>query len=1019
MLLRMTDAAEPGTTDLQIYGRLLKYVLPLWGAFVCSIFGFVIYSVANVGFAQLISYIVDSLQGSDPLINSGMANSLKDLLGGSGSINRTVIPLAIVGIVFSRGVGTFIGNYFITYVGTSLVHTLRCELFDQLLCLPSRFYDKNSMGHLVAKVTFHVTQVTGAATDAVRVVIREGFTVMGYVSYLLFLNWRLTLIFIAVVPLIGFLASYAGRRFRRISERIQDSMGDVTHVASEAVQGYHVVRIFGGAEYERQRFEAVSQDNRRQSMKMVITQSIATPAVQLVVSFALAGLVWLVLDPALLADMSPGDVVAFITAGGLLAKPIRQLSEVNVIIQRGLAAAQDIFTLFDEPTEPDQGHLRLDRVRGKVEFRNVCFAYNEAASIGDRDNSRDKDRSDSSELVLDNVSFVAEAGETIALVGRSGSGKSTMASLIPRFYTPLSGEILIDDQPVESIQLADLRQQIALVTQHVTLFNDTVSKNIAYGSLQDASTEDVKKAAQQAYALDFIEQLDEGLDTVVGDNGVLLSGGQRQRLAIARAFLKDAPILILDEATSALDSESERYIQAALEAVVKGRTTIVIAHRLSTIEKADRILVIDKGKIVEQGNHQQLLEEGGFYAGLHGYTVKATERAGESSQARVAGVAPLAPVTWTLGQAGMALGGLSRESLVRAWYRDAPWLRVLTPVAWLFSGLAQLRRRNILGDARRHWQAPVPVVVVGNITLGGTGKSPLVLAIADYLQRQGFTPGIVSRGYGGDAHYPLDVKLQTDPMQCGDEALMLVSRSGCPMVVDPDRVAAVKHLLAQHTIDVIISDDGLQHYALDRDVEIAVVDGQRGLGNGQCLPAGPLREPPSRLIEVDFVVVNGAEHPVLPSAAMAMQLVPHNLVHLLSDDVESLQTTRLGHTVHGVAGIGNPQRFFLALRSLGYEVIEHAFADHHSFTLTDLMFGDSLPVIMTEKDAVKVRLLNPAILHQQFWYLRVEASLPDVFWAGLLEKLTQPRPGGPQLAAKASDEGTDESSDESSTKQST
>jgi subfamily B ATP-binding cassette protein MsbA len=1026
----MTDAAVSGTTDLQIYGRLLRYVLPLWGAFVCSIFGFVIYSVANVGFAQLISYIVDSLQGSDPLINSGIANSLKDLLGGSGSINRTVIPLAIVGIVFCRGVGTFIGNYFITYVGTSLVHTLRCELFDRLLCLPSRFYDKNSMGHLVAKVTFHVTQVTGAATDAVRVVIREGFTVMGYVSYLLFLNWQLTLIFIAVVPLIGFLASYAGRRFRRISERIQDSMGDVTHVASEAVQGYRVVRIFGGAEYERQRFEAVSQDNRRQSMKMVITQSIATPAVQLVVSFALAGLVWLVLDPALLADMSPGDVVAFITAGGLLAKPIRQLSEVNVIIQRGLAAAQDIFTLFDQPTEPDQGHLRLDRVRGKVEFRNVCFAYDAAASIGardderdsDPDNSRDKDRGDAPELVLDNVSFVAEAGETIALVGRSGSGKSTMASLIPRFYTPLSGEILIDDGPVESIQLADLRQQIALVTQHVTLFNDTVSKNIAYGSLQNASREDVRKAAQQAYALDFIEQLDEGFDTVVGDNGVLLSGGQRQRLAIARAFLKDAPILILDEATSALDSESERYIQAALEAVVKGRTTIVIAHRLSTIEQADRILVIDKGKIVEQGNHAQLLEEGGFYASLHGHTAKTTERASESSQARVAAVADassLRPVTWTLDHASMALGGLSRESLVRAWYRDAPWLWVLTPVAWLFSGLAQLRRRKILGDAARHWQSPVPVIVVGNITLGGTGKSPMVLAIADYLQRQGFTPGIVSRGYGGDAHYPLNVKLQTDPMHCGDEALMLVSRSGCPMVVDPDRVAAVKHLLAQHLIDVIISDDGLQHYALDRDVEIAVVDGQRGLGNGQCLPAGPLREPPSRLTEVDFVVVNGLEHPVLPRAAMTMQLVPENLVHLLSDDVESLQTTRLGHTVHGVAGIGNPQRFFLALRALGYEVIEHAFADHHNFTLTDLMFGDSLPVIMTEKDAVKVSLLNPGILHQQFWYLRVEASLPDAFWAGLLDKLTRPRPGGPQLAAKASDEGTDESSDESSTKQST
>ncbi|MFT4631803.1 MAG: subfamily B ATP-binding cassette protein MsbA [Candidatus Azotimanducaceae bacterium] len=993
----MTDAAKPGTTDLQIYGRLLKYVLPLWAAFVCSILGFVMYSVANVGFAQLIGYIVDSLQGSDPLVDSAIANSLKDLLGGSGSINRTVIPLAIIGIVFFRGIGTFIGNYFITYVGTSLVHTLRCELFDQLLSLPSRFYDKNSMGHLVAKVTFHVTQVTGAATDAVRIVIREGFTLMGYVSYLLYLNWRLTLIFIAVVPLIGFLASYAGRRFRRISERIQDSMGDVTHVASEAVQGYHVVRIFGGADYERKRFASVSDDNRRQSMKMVVTQSIATPTVQLVVSFALAGLVWLVLDPALLADMSPGQVVAFITTGGLLAKPIRQLSEVNVVIQRGLAAAQDIFTLFDQPVERDEGHLRLDRVKGKIEFRDVCFAYDDASSPV----ANNEDNNDAPKLVLDGISFVAEAGETVALVGRSGSGKSTLASLIPRFYAPVSGEILIDDQPVESVNLADLRQQIALVTQDVTLFNDTVSKNIAYGSLQGAPEEDIRRAAQQAYALDFIEQLDQGLETIVGDNGVLLSGGQRQRLAIARAFLKDAPILILDEATSALDSESERYIQAALEAVVKGRTTIVIAHRLSTIEQADRILVIDKGRIVEQGNHQQLLAEGGFYASLHGHPLKVAEAKSEPTFMRGGGAAipaSLTPVASTLDHAGTDADGLSRESLLRAWYRGAPWLSVLVPAAWLFTGLAGVRRNHIIGDRKRHWQAPVPLIVVGNIALGGTGKSPLVLAIADYLQRQGFTPGIVSRGYGGEASYPFDVKLQSDPLQCGDEALMLVSRSGCPMVVDPNRVAAVKHLLALHTCDVVISDDGLQHYALDRDIEIAVVDGQRGLGNGRCLPAGPLREPPSRLLEVDFVVVNGPENPVLPCAATAMQLVPQRLVHLQNDEVEPLQTTRLGHTVHGVAGIGNPQRFFTTLQSLGYEVIEHAFADHHNFTLPDLMFGDSLPVIMTEKDAVKVSLLNPGILHQQFWYLQVEASLPDTFWSDLMGKLTKQRSADPTLS---------------------
>ncbi|MFN3239253.1 MAG: ABC transporter ATP-binding protein, partial [Pseudomonadales bacterium] len=406
----MATTDKPG--DLHIYGRLLSYVVPYWAAFLLSIVGFVLYSAANVGFVQLIGYIVDSLGGNDPLAGSGIANQIQSVVGDGQELNRTVIPILIVSIVFMRGVGTFIGNYFITYIGTNLVHNLRVELFDRLLMLPSKFYDKNAMGHLVAKVTFHVTQVTGAATDAVRVLIREGLTVMGYLGFLFFLNWKLTFIFIAVAPFIALLVTFAGKRFRRISERIQDSMGDVTHVASEAVQGYREVRTFGGMEYERDRFLKVSHNNRQQSMKMVITSSIATPTVQLVVSFALAGLVWLALDPTLLSNMSSGDVVAFITTGGLLAKPIRQLSEINATVQRGLAAAEDIFDLFDEEVESDKGTQSLTEVRGKLEFKNVSFAY--------QDN----------EYVLQNISFCAEPGETIALVGKSGSGKSTLASLI-------------------------------------------------------------------------------------------------------------------------------------------------------------------------------------------------------------------------------------------------------------------------------------------------------------------------------------------------------------------------------------------------------------------------------------------------------------------------------------------------------------------------------------------------------------------------------------------------------------
>ncbi len=569
------------TSDWALYKRLLAYVFEQKAFYLIALLGFCLYAVT----APMLAHLMDMIEAAykEPTLE-----------------NRSILVFFILGVFSLRGLGSFLGDYFLAKVGRSVVHQLRSALFNHYLILPNEYFDQNSKGHIISKITFDVEQVYGSITSAITSLVREGMTVIFLLAYMFYMNWKLTLIFFVAAPFIALVVKKANVYFKRYSINVQGSMGRVTQVAGESINAYQEIKIFSGHAYERTRFASASDENRIQTIKFARVKAISVPMLQLIVAGAIATLVWVALDPRVSGQMDFGEFMAFITAASTLAKPMRTLAGINALIQQGVVAAQSIFSVLDRPCEQDLGQLKSPRVTGHLEVKNLNFAY--PGTTGD---------------VLKNINLDILPGKNIALVGKSGSGKSTFINLLTRFYEYERGEILLDGKNIKDYQLDNLRRQVALVSQGVTLFNDTVFNNIAYGALADKSKEEVYAAAKAAHALEFIEQMPEGMETMIGDDGVMLSGGQRQRLAIARAILKDAPILILDEATSALDTESERYIQQALQTLMKGRTSIVVAHRLSTIENADTILVVNLGEVVEQGTHKDLLAKNGSYKNLY------------------------------------------------------------------------------------------------------------------------------------------------------------------------------------------------------------------------------------------------------------------------------------------------------------------------------------------------------------------------------------------------------------------
>ncbi len=573
---------QGSTSGAVIYRRLLGYVRPHWKVFLLSIMGLLLVAATEAGFAMLIKPMID---------------------GTFVEFDAQVIkytPIVLIVLFLVRAIATFAAGYAMAWVARNVIYVLRGQMFEHLLRLPVSFYDTTPSATLLSKLIYNVEQVARASTEVITVLVRDTFHIIGLLAWLFYLNWKLAAIMLIGAPLVAHIINTINRRFRRYSSRIQESMGDVSQIAEEAIEGQRVVKTFGGRAYEEARFARTNGKNRRLNLRLEATSVASVPMVQLVAAFAVAGVLHVALQDVQQEKMSVGAFMSFIAAMMMTHSPMKRLTKVTASLQRGIAAADSVFALVDTPTEVDEGKASLQKVRGEVTFRDVRFAYSE-----------DKGE------VLSGVSFTAEAGKSVAFVGRSGSGKSTLVSLLPRFYDVDAGSISVDGHDVRDIPLESLRDQIALVSQHITLFNDTIANNIAYGRLKDASREQIVAAAVAAHAMEFIDALPEGLDTMVGENGVLLSGGQRQRLAIARALLKDAPILILDEATSALDNESERHIQEALEVLMRERTTLVIAHRLSTIEGVDKIIVMERGQIVESGSHQELLATDGHYAALH------------------------------------------------------------------------------------------------------------------------------------------------------------------------------------------------------------------------------------------------------------------------------------------------------------------------------------------------------------------------------------------------------------------
>jgi subfamily B ATP-binding cassette protein MsbA len=894
-----------------IYTRLLGYTFEHKGLFFLSIIGFILFAAADISAVEWLKQVIS-------YINESNENSLNPL--------NLALFLAFISVV--RGIGFYVGNYFMANVGLKVVHSLRQDLISSLLYQPMSFFDQASKGEIVNRIIFTTNQITGAATNALKILVKEGFLLIGLFVYLMYLSWKLTLVILVIAPLIGIIVSIAGKRLRRVAKKIQDVMGIVTQVSNEIASGAREIKSFNNESGEEERFKKANDENLKQNLKMESTGNITTPLIQVFVAFALAAMSYLALTNLTELNLPSESFVAFFTAAGLMARPIRQLSSLNAVIQRGLAAAEDIFSAIDNaPEKYDEGLDINKTLEGEVEIENVSFSY-----------------SHDSDPVLKNISISAKQGETIALVGKSGSGKSTIVNLLNRFYDDYEGRIRIDGYDIKKIKLTDLRNSISYVSQDPTLFNDTVKNNIAYG-LNEVTDSEVFQAAREANAYEFIMNLPEGFNTIIGDKGTTLSGGEKQRVAIARALLKKSSILIFDEATSALDNESEKEIQAAIEKASQNKTTFIIAHRLSTVEKADKICVLENGEITQAGTHNELIKEEGLYNVLQGKP----ELIEETNITDVE--TDFVPT-------------LINEK--KSFWDEYNFGNVaLTPLSFIYWTISSFK--NTFLKPKTSVGNDIPVVVVGNVTVGGNGKTPLVSQIAIDLRNLGYNPGIILRGYKGSFTGTKLINEETTSKEVGDEAIFHFNR-GFNVVVDRDRARALSYLERHTECDIVISDDGLQHTALRRDFEVIVEDANRNFGNQLFLPAGPLRDNIWKTKKVDLFIYSGRKD----GNDNFFELEPESWVNLDTGDTYTVDEYPFGKTANVISGIANPNRFLKTLNSLKVNFDYKLFPDHHYFSKKDIEFNFERPILTTEKDAAR---MGEKFKGSNIWYLKMGVKL--------------------------------------------